>query len=84
MVDIEVRNGLYHVRGPKFEPYLTKAEFIQALRWAEWVKRRQALQARQTASVPWTWGGKPLTPSRELGASQAPGCSKSEQPSLVR
>jgi hypothetical protein len=47
MIEIEVRDGLYHVRGPKFELCLTKAEFVQALRWAKWVKRRETRQARE-------------------------------------
>jgi hypothetical protein len=47
MIKIEVRDGLYHVCGPKFELCLTKAEFIQALRRAKWVKRQQARQARE-------------------------------------
>jgi hypothetical protein len=46
MIEIEVRNGLYHVRGPKFELCLTKAEFIQALRRAKWVTRQQERAAR--------------------------------------
>jgi hypothetical protein len=52
MIEIELRDGLYHVRGPKFELCLTKAEFIQALRRAKWVKRRQAQQARQPHTAP--------------------------------
>jgi len=46
MITIEVRDGLYHVRGPKLELCLTKAEFIQALRRAKWVNRRETRQAR--------------------------------------
>jgi hypothetical protein len=53
MIEIEVRDGLYQMRGLTFERCLTKAEFIQALRRAKGVNRRQARQARQpdTASA---------------------------------
>jgi hypothetical protein len=51
MIEVEVRDGLYHVRGPTFELCLTKAEFIQALRRAKWVKRREARQARQAVTA---------------------------------
>jgi hypothetical protein len=46
MIEIELRDGLYYVRGPKFELCLTKAEFIRCLRRAKWVKRRQVMAAR--------------------------------------
>jgi hypothetical protein len=39
MIEINVRHGLYHVRGSKFELCLTKAEFIEALPRAKRVKR---------------------------------------------
>jgi hypothetical protein len=52
MIEVEVRDGLYHVRGPTFELCLTKAEFIQALRRAKWVKRPQAMQARTHDMAP--------------------------------
>jgi hypothetical protein len=59
MIEIEVRDGLYHVRGPKIELCLTKAEFIQALRRAKWVKRQQRRAARvapNAASDPLAYG----------------------------
>jgi hypothetical protein len=46
MIEIEVRDGLYHVRGPKFELCLTKAEFIAALQRAKRVTRQQQRSAR--------------------------------------
>jgi hypothetical protein len=47
MIEVELRDGLYHVRGCKFELCLTKAEFIQALRRAKGATRRRALKVRR-------------------------------------
>jgi hypothetical protein len=47
MIEFELRDSLYHVRGCKFELCLTKAALVQALRRAKWVKRRQAFKARR-------------------------------------
>jgi hypothetical protein len=46
MIEIEVKDGLYLVRGPKFTLALTKSEFITALKRAKRYKRWESPAAR--------------------------------------
>jgi hypothetical protein len=46
MIDVKLKDGWYIVTLPKSVLVLTKAGFIQALRWGKWWKRRAANEAR--------------------------------------
>jgi hypothetical protein len=52
MIEIEVRDGWYIVKGPKMVLLLTRDELIRSLRRGRWWKRRQALQNRLAPQPP--------------------------------
>jgi hypothetical protein len=46
VIELEVKDGLYIIKGPKYVLVMTKAEFIQSLRRGKWWNRRQAMAER--------------------------------------